>query len=1134
MRTFNLRLWIPLLVLISSNLVIAAMILFQTAQLGNNLRQESQAYVQQLMSQLQRRIEEDYSHRNLHNIEQEISAFGTVPEISALSVIDQNGKVEFALRYTWKNRPIEQVYNRFDRNLFNEVVDSKQFHIEYFPEQHTIQAYYPIRLSSNDKHIRTTKYGILYIDYDLSQQFALIWHDTLVESVFLWLLCLVFILFLVHILTKLVTHPVTRLVSVIQQYTKDEKPISSGLTGNGELAVLGRSFDQLTRSLAENHRALIQQKNLYNTLSKTNRLITRVTDQRTLLDETCRIIVEHGGFVLSWISLLEQQREQEDIFASSGPAKEFIQQPQVTLLCASDVIHHRIEEHGFIVINDYQHSPLTRSVHEFAHQFNIAAGAAFAIKRFDCMVAILKIYSDRRNFFNEDIVALLRSMADDISYALNNLRLTEIRQQAENDLREREENLSITLNAIGDAVIATDAQGLITRMNPVAEKLTGWHLDNAKGRPLREVFHIVNTLTRQPAESPVKKVLKRGGIVGLANHTSLIAKNGNEYQIADSAAPITNREGKTIGVILVFQDVSEQYRIEAERKENEQRFRHANEVSGTYVWELDKRLRYTYLTEQVQRVKGYAREQLLGRQPFEFMPEEDAEHCRRIVKDAIAVRGGFTLNHRNITANGEVFWEEVKGQVLMDGNGAAYKILGAGISINERKRAEAEIKQLAYYDPLTNLPNRRMITDRLRHQLPAAKRHHYFGAILFFDLDHFKNLNDSLGHNAGDELLVQIARRLEGLLRAEDTAARLGGDEFVVLLDNIGNNEIDAVDKVRNVTEKIHRNLHNTYFLGGHEYHLSLSIGITLYPQDDLSANELLKQADTALYQAKAQGRNHFQFFRQEMQEAAHQRLQMEKELHAALASNQLQLYYQPQLNAEGGVIGAEALIRWHHPEKGPISPEQFISIAEECGLILKLGRWVLQTAILQMSTWLDNGIMTPRQTLSINISPKQFKQETFVDEVSMIIRQYNLPPGTIILEITENLLLTDINDIIDKMRQLKEIGVDFSIDDFGTGYSSLVYLKRLPLGELKIDKNFVDDINHDVNDRVIIETIIAMAKHMKLQVIAEGVETREQIDFLKMQGCHHYQGYYFSKPLPRSAFESYLTEHPQDELNSG
>jgi diguanylate cyclase (GGDEF)-like protein/PAS domain S-box-containing protein len=911
------------------------------------------------------------------------------------------------------------------------------------------------------------------------------------------------------------------------QFADDEMPIQSRLTGKGELAILGNTFNLLVRRLNENRNSLTRQKNLYNTLSKTNQMITRINNQQTLFNETCQIIVDHGGFILAWIGLTEDDSLTKNVFASAGIANEFLlKQPDRIDIPKTYVLNEVITQNRYIVINDYLNDPLTKPWHDLARQVNIQSCAAFPVTCFNQVIAELKIYSDSKDYFTTDIINLLKGMAEDVSFALNNLKLNKLRKKAENDIREREENLSITLNAIGDAVITTDEHGLITRMNPVAESLTGWALNDAKGGLLTEVFNIINVITRKPVENPVQKVLAKGQIVGLANHTALISKNGTEYQIADSAAPITNKAQKIIGVILVFQDVTEQYKINAALLENERRFRHVNEVSGAYVWEVDNQNRYIYITDQVTQVKGYTPQQLLGHQPFEFMPEADVEPTLKIVQNAVANKGSFELTHRNITPDGNILWEEVKGQVLLDEQGNVIKIRGAGVSINERKEAEAEIKKLAYYDPLTNLPNRRMICDRLEHELSSAVRHNNIGAILFFDLDLFKNLNDSLGHDAGDELLIQIAERMQQQLRTEDTAARLGGDEFVVLLCNISANQENAVNKVRKVTEKIHQALLETYFLKGYEYHLSISIGITLFPQKNQNVNDLLKQADTALYRAKENGGNNYQFFRQEMQDAAHKRLQIEKELHIALSSEQLQLYYQPQLNAEGRLIGAEALIRWMHPEKGLIAPDQFIPVAEESGLILSIGLWVLKTAFTQMKKWQQNQQLGPNQKLSINISPKQFKQENFVKDVSFLLLDCGISADLIIFEITENLLLTEIDETISKMHQLKKLGINFSIDNFGTGYSSLAYLKRLSLAELKIDRTFINDIYRDINDQIIIETIIAMAKHMQIQVIAEGVETCDQIEFLKKNGCHHYQGNYFSEPLDNTSFEKYLVQH--------
>ncbi len=1124
MKTVILRFWIPALVLLLTSLIILSMFFYQISLRNQRLINTRLATVQQTMAHLQKSVESGLTGHHPEIVEQEISELGTIPEISAIILMDDKGVILNSLQYAWKKHRVSEYFPDFDLQIYHTVLENQHFHIAYHPEHQSILALYPVRLTqkTNDD-LRSSKFGALFMVYDLSRPLAMIGYDTLIESGLFWLASLLLSIILIAILTRLVTHPVSHLSQIMLKFARDEQPIKSKLNGKGELAILGKTFNHLVSQLSESKETLIQQKNLYNTLSKTNQMIVRVENDQMLFKEICQIVVDHGGFVLAWIGLTDADTQHCEIFARAGRQTDFlINKPGSPGITAK---YSNIEENHPVIINDFQNDPVTAPWHHLAAQAGIHSCARFAVTRFNQVVAELTIYSDRKNHFTTDIIRLLQDMSRDISFALDKLKSNEIRLKAENDLREREENLAVTLNSIGDAVIVTDHQGLITRMNPIAESLTGWKFSEAKGRQLADVFVIINAITRKRAENPVEKVMKNGLIVGLANHTALISKTGKEYQIADSAAPIIGKNQQMIGVILVFHDVTEQYLLYANIEENEQRFRHVHEVSGAYIWEVGLDNRFTFITDQCIQVKGYPAIQLLGHTPFEFMPEEDRKKARKTLQNAIANKSCFEFTHRNLAPDGKILWEEVKGEVVLDETGRVIKIRGAGISINARKKAEVEIRKLAFYDPLTNLPNRRLLIDRLKHEINAAKRHNSIGAILFFDLDHFKNLNDSLGHDAGDELLVQIARRLLHQLRSEDTAARLGGDEFVILLTNLSTNQDYAILKIRKVTEKIHLALQEIYYLKGHEYHLSISIGITLFPQPGQKVNDLLKQADTALYRAKSKGRNNYQFFRQEMQEAAHNRLLIEKELHTALSSHQLSLYYQPQINAEGQLVGAETLIRWFHPEKGLITPNQFIPVAEESGLILKLGQWILDHAFAQMKLWQQTHVLKPEQKLSINISPKQFRQENFVREITELLHHHDISADLFIFEITENLFLYEIDETIDKMQQLKKLGVSFSIDDFGTGYSSLAYLKRLPLTELKIDKTFINDLDIDNNDQVIIETIIAMAKHMQLRVIAEGVETSNQLNFLLRHGCYHYQGYYFSKPLDHEAFQSYLTQ---------
>jgi diguanylate cyclase (GGDEF)-like protein/PAS domain S-box-containing protein len=485
------------------------------------------------------------------------------------------------------------------------------------------------------------------------------------------------------------------------------------------------------------------------------------------------------------------------------------------------------------------------------------------------------------------------------------------------------------------------------------------------------------------------------------------------------------------------------------KRQAEERFLDVIEASGAYIWELDMQLRYCYLSERVEFIKGYTVKQLLGKQPFDFMVESDINAAINIIEKAIQKKTHFTLICQNISAIGEVLWEEIKGQVVLNEQGEVVKLRGAGMSINQHKQAEAQIIHLEYYDALTCLPNRRLISDHLADKFMAAKQEGKFGALLFLDLDHFKHINDSLGHEIGDELLIQVANRLKGQIHQENRVARLGGDEFVILLGDLSSSLEIAIEMVRQITEKILLSLREPYLLKEHHYHGNGSIGITLFPLPEQNVAIILKQADTALYRAKDSGRNTFQFYRAEMQETADKRLEMEKNLRFAITEQQLQLYYQPQVNHLNQVIGAEILLRWITPDLGFISPDQFIPVAEEAGLIVEMGYWIFQQSFQQIIQWTETGVLTSDQHISINVSSKQFGESDFFNRVSQLVAETQINPATIILELTESVFLDHVDETIEKMLQLRGLGFKFSIDDFGTGYSSLAYLKKLPVNEL-------------------------------------------------------------------------------------
>ena len=474
--------------------------------------------------------------------------------------------------------------------------------------------------------------------------------------------------------------------------------------------------------------------------------------------------------------------------------------------------------------------------------------------------------------------------------------------------------------------------------------------------------------------------------------------------------------------------------------------------------------------------------------------------------------------------DGEVYPKWLSISAVKADDGVVTHYVGSHLDITDRKRADEQIKHLAFYDHLTGLPNRRLLLDRLQQAQTSNLRTKRNGALLFIDLDNFKTLNDTLGHQIGDQLLQQVAQRLESTVREGDTVARLGGDEFVVVLENLNGDALVAATQAEVICKKIFVTLNHQYHLGAHVHQNTPSIGIAMSIDHQLSSDELFKQADLAMYQAKKAGRNTYRFFDPKMQESINTRLTIEVELRKAVENHEFHLYYQAQVDSKHRVFGAEALIRWISPERGMVSPAQFIPLAEESELIVSIGGWVLETACAQLREWQKNEL-TRNLLLSINVSAKQFHQADFVDQVRAAIQRCDINPQLLKLELTESMLLENIEEIIATMNALKAIGVRISLDDFGTGYSSLQYLKRLPLSQLKIDQSFVRDLVIDESDKAIAQTIIAMARSLRLDVIAEGVETEEQRLILESAGCRHYQGYLFGKPIPIEKFEALVRQ---------
>ncbi|AEP28351.1 diguanylate cyclase/phosphodiesterase with PAS/PAC and GAF sensor(s) [Glaciecola nitratireducens FR1064] len=648
-------------------------------------------------------------------------------------------------------------------------------------------------------------------------------------------------------------------------------------------------------------------------------------------------------------------------------------------------------------------------------------------------------------------------------------------------------------------------------INPAAQKSWGMTLEEVIGKTTEEIF---SPNSRDLFMPIVNKIFSEG-----VPHTWETYFPDKDQYLKMTSVPLGDHFIST-GV-----DITDLVKARKEAEEKEESLKFVLDVSELGYWDHDIQTNQTSRSLKHDQQFGYA--EMLPEWHHETLlnhiVKEDRERVDRVYKKSVLSGGDYDVEFRCKWPDKKIHWLWCKGRFITNAKGDVIRSVGIQADITAKKYAGAKIEKLAFYDPLTKLPNRRLITERLKHALTNRKRSRDYGALLFVDLDHFKDLNDSLGHSIGDLLLQQVADRLRNCLRGVDSVGRLGGDEFLVLIDDLSQEKVTAASQVQVIANKVLSALNQAYQLDGYEYHNTPSIGVTLFGEHALKLDELLKQADIAMYKAKESGRNTVCFFDYKMQEEVYYRTKMDYDLRTAIQRNQFQLYYQVQVDDKGSPLGAEALIRWLHPSRDLVSPGDFIPIAEESDLILSIGLWVLDAACAQLKRWEKNPLKSAL-TLSVNISAKQFHQPHFVEQVLTAIKRHNINPNRLRLELTESMLVKDIDSIIASMTKLASIGIRFELDDFGTGYSSLQLLKKLPIDRLKIDQSFVRDIVHDSSDQAIVRTVIAMAESLGLGVIAEGVETKEQWLRLQKKGCKRYQGYLFSKPIPIEEFEDLIS----------
>jgi diguanylate cyclase (GGDEF)-like protein/PAS domain S-box-containing protein len=879
------------------------------------------------------------------------------------------------------------------------------------------------------------------------------------------------------------------------------------------LVIIGRDITERKASGARIERLT----KLYRALSEINQAIVRMDDASTLFPLVCRMAVDFGGMRMAWIGQLDKTNDTIKPVVSYGCGVEYLN--DIVISSKESVKEGRgptgtaYRENRNVIVDNFKMSSLSAPWRESALRYGWSASGSFPIQRAEKPFAVFTVYHSHSDAFDAEMIGLLDEMSRDISFALDSFDRESERKQALAELisSERHFRAYFERSMVGMAATSLDKGWL--EVNDALCEMLGYSREELMRLTWSDLTHPDDLSVN---EARFNQIL-RGEIDEFVLDKRFLRKDGTPVYVHIAVRALRKEDGSLDYVVSLIEDITE-------RKQAMQDLRITATAFETQegIMITDRDTRILRVNSAFTRLTGYSATEVIGQTPAILKSGRQNKAFYRNMWETLArdkYWQGEILNRRK---NGQVYPEWQTITVITDEDGQVINYVGVSSDLTLRKEADEQIHELAFYDPLTHLPNRRLLRDRLQQAMTTCLRSQRGGAVLFIDLDNFKVLNDIRGHDIGDLLLIQVAERLHDCARSNDTIARLGGDEFVVLLEGLSKDAQEVVTQAQSVGKKILAAISRPFDLHGIEYHGSSSIGISLFCGDEISSmDDLLKHADVAMYQAKTAGRNTMYFFDPVMQAKLEMRAALTDDLRQALPQQQLKLYYQVQVN-EHGVVGAEALLRWQHPVRGLVSPLEFIPLAEESGLIVPIGQWVLQTACAQLKQW-ESDPRTRHLQLAVNVSARQFRQPDLIEQVLEVLNQSGIDPLKLEFELTESLVLDNIADSIDKMQALRDIGIRFSLDDFGTGQSSLTYLKRLPLDQIKIDQSFVRDIITDPNDAAIVQTIIGMANNLGLNVIAEGVETEQQRDFLERNGCRAYQGYLFGKPVPIEAFQDLI-----------
>ncbi len=863
-------------------------------------------------------------------------------------------------------------------------------------------------------------------------------------------------------------------------------------------------------------------RKLYAALSQCNQAIVRSKNQDELFEIICRDAINFGGMKMAWVGMLDEKDKLIKPVVFFGKGTDYLENLTIstdpTNPASQGPSGQAFLKNKPFWCQDFAQDPSTALWIERAKKYEWGSSASLPLQRNNKVVGVFNVYAKEINAFDEEEQNLLIEMALDISYALDGFEREAKRINTESKLAKSYNLLTTIINTAPIRIFWKDKNLNYLGCNLAFAKDAGENNINALiGKNDTQLRWKDNAELYRVSDLKVTET----GVAQLFYEEQESTYNGRDIWLSKSKVPLYDKNSEIIGILGVYEDITARKEMEITLQKEKDAAQNYLDIISVMILILDSNNNVILINRRGCEIIGYEADEVIGKNWIDnFLPQRFRNKVNEVSDSLIKAKQKKIEYFENpiLTKDGKEKMIAWNNTLMYDASGNVIGLLTSGEDITERRIIEERNIYLANYDLLTGLPNRAYLDNQLKYILGMAKRKRENIAIMLLDLDHFKDINDTLGHDIGDLLLIEYAKRLQSSLREIDTVSRLGGDEFIILLPNI------RMSSVGKLAQKLIDVIKRPFEIDGQELHITTSIGIAIYPDDGVDFKTLYKNIDTAMYRAKKEGRNSYRFFTEKMQQHSVRNLQLSNAMAHAIDRDEFELFFQPQIALKDEkIIGAEALLRWNYGGYGIISPAEFIPIAENNGLILPIGEWVLRSAAKQAKKWIDEE-MDPI-IIAVNISAVQFRHLSLPETVSKILEEVGLPPFYLELELTESVAMHNPQKAISTMNDLHHRGVRMSIDDFGTGYSSLNYLKKFKIYKLKIDQSFVRDVNTDEEDKAIVSTIINMSKSLGLKTIAEGVETIEQLEYLKEQGCDEIQGYYYSKPLPVKDFEAFVKD---------